>query len=594
MSGPLQGYRIVEFAGIGPVPFAATMLADMGADVVRIDRPETATSSPTSAAVNVLDRGRQSISLDLKQPAGVGLALELIDEADALLEGFRPGVMERLGLGPRECGVRNQRLVYGRATGWGQTGPYRLRAGHDINYIALSGALSLIGTAGEPPVPPVALVGDYGGGAMFLLSGVLAAMLEAARSGTGQVVDAAILEGAAMLTASIHARRAAGTWLDERGTNKNDTGSHFYNVYGTADDKYVTVGALEPQFYAELLRLTGLAHDPDFEGQWDQSRWPASDPALAAKADRTNWVGLRDRLAEVFRTKTRDEWCGIFAGSDACFAPVLSLGELTDDEHLAARGVVLEIDGVRQPAPAPRFSRTESRVQGPPVVPGHDTDEILAGLGRSADEIGALRDTGVVHRGRHPEAAGGARSRGGGPRRDEKDVTPSGTRSPPGADEAAARLIAAMPLGVTTTSPGRTLSEGEMATLISLTWLHSPMHSDREYARRTLLGDVVVPGVLLVPLAIGLVLGEMQRYRAEIGLSGLAELSSEATFHHPVFFGDTITVSTRFTEARASRSRPGHVVATLEHLVRNQKDDVAARLEKVTLYVGDGRYSDVT
>jgi alpha-methylacyl-CoA racemase len=355
------------------------MLADMVADVVRVDRPATAPPGPAPASV--LDRGRRSISLDLKRPEAVSVALDLMARADVLIEGFRPGVMERLGLGPVECAARNPRLVYGRASGWGQTGPYRLRPGHDINYIAVSGALSLIGRAGQPPVPPVALVGDYGGGAMFLLTGVLAALVEAGHSGQGQVVDAAIVEGAAMLTASIHARRAQGSWLDERGTNKNDTGSHFYNVYQTADDQYVTIGALEPHFYAELLRLTGLADEPDFAGQWDQQRWPADDPGQAVRADRASWPALTRRLAERIRTKTRDEWCEIFDGANTCFAPVLSLAEVADDPQLQARGAIVEIDGVVQPGPAPRFSRTE---------------DVLARLGRTPDEIAALRAAGAV------------------------------------------------------------------------------------------------------------------------------------------------------------------------------------------------------
>jgi alpha-methylacyl-CoA racemase len=396
VSGPLTGIRVVELAGIGPVPFAATMLADMGADVIRVDRPP-AGPRPDSVAANVLDRGRRSISLDLKRPEAAAVALDLVAEADALIEGYRPGVMERLGLGPRECAARNRRLVYGRASGWGQTGPYRLRPGHDINYIAISGALSLIGRAGEPPVPPVALVGDYGGGAMFLLAGVLAGLVEAGRSGQGQVIDAAIVEGAAMLTASIHARRAQGSWLDARGTNKNDTGSHFYNVYRTADDQYVTLGALEPGFYAEMLRLTGLADDPDFAGQWDQQRWPASDPERAARADRTRWPELQRRLAERIRAKTRDEWCEIFSGADTCFAPVLSLDELAEDPQLRARAAVIDVDGVSQPAPAPRFSRTQSAIRRPPADAGQDTDDVLAALGRTPDQIAALRSSGAVY-----------------------------------------------------------------------------------------------------------------------------------------------------------------------------------------------------
>jgi alpha-methylacyl-CoA racemase len=395
VSGPLEGIRVVEFAGIGPVPFAATMLADMGADVVRIERPGTG-PRPESVAANVLDRGRRSVSLNLKDPAAAEIALELVDAADALVEGFRPGVMERLGLGPAECEQRNPRLVYGRASGWGQTGPYRMRAGHDINYIAISGALGLIGRAGEPPVPPVALVGDYGGGAMFLLSGVLAGLVEAGRSGRGQVVDAAIVEGAAMLTASIHARRAGGSWLAERGTNKNDTGSHFYNVYRTADDRYVTVGALEPHFYRELLERTGLGDDPEFAGQWDQQRWPAADADDAGRADRAAWPRLTQRLAERFASRTRDQWCAIFDGADTCFAPVLSLSEVADDPQLRARGAIVEIDGVTQPGPAPRFSRTESAIRSPPAASGQHTDAVLAELGRSPAQIAALRAQGAV------------------------------------------------------------------------------------------------------------------------------------------------------------------------------------------------------
>jgi alpha-methylacyl-CoA racemase len=398
MTGPLEDIRIVEFAGIGPVPFAATMLADMGADVIRIERPASADDGPdrADASKSILNRGRRSIVIDLKQPAGQHLAMELVGRADALIEGHRPGVMERLGLGPEDCLAVNRALVYGRSSGWGQDGPYRLRAGHDINYIAISGALSLIGHADGPPVPPVAMVGDYGGGAMFLLTGILAALLEARTSGQGQVVDCAIVEGAAMLTSSIHARRAEGHWLDGRGINKNDTGSHFYNVYRCKDGEYVSIGALEPQFYKELLRCTGLSDDPEFAGQWDQSKWPAADPAVRAKADRHQWPKLKLRFDDIFATKTREEWCEVFAGVETCFAPVLSLAESTGDPHLLERSMFIEIDGVTQPAPTPRFSRTASAVARPPATPGQHTDDVLRGLALDADTIASLREAEVV------------------------------------------------------------------------------------------------------------------------------------------------------------------------------------------------------
>ncbi|HEY2427846.1 MAG TPA: CaiB/BaiF CoA-transferase family protein, partial [Acidimicrobiales bacterium] len=322
-SGPLTGIKVVELAGIGPAPFAAMVLADMGADVVRVDRADRVHGGdPDKPPATIWDRGRRSIGVDLKHPDGVGAVLQLVGQADALLEGFRPGVAERLGLGPDECLARNPRLAYGRMTGWGQEGPYAHAAGHDINYIALSGTLHAIGRRDEAPVPPLNLVGDFGGGGMLLALGICAALVEAARSGQGQVVDAAMVDGSAQLATMIHGMRAIGVWEDERGTNTLDTGAHFYEVYETADHQYVSIGSIEPQFYAELLRLTGLDGDAEFAAQLDRSRWPA----------------LKERLAAVFATKTRGEWCELMEGTDVCFAPVLSMGEAPEHPHNVARG----------------------------------------------------------------------------------------------------------------------------------------------------------------------------------------------------------------------------------------------------------------
>ncbi|MEA3078586.1 MAG: alpha-methylacyl-CoA racemase [Actinomycetota bacterium] len=381
MSGPLSGIKILEVAGIGPGPFAAMLLSDMGAEVLRIDRAQSVRGGdPTQPPVDVLNRGRRSIGVDLKNADGVEAVLRLVESADALIEGFRPGVTERLGIGPDDCLARNPKLVYGRMTGWGQEGPMASAAGHDINYIALAGALHPIGRAGQPPLPPLNLVGDFGGGAMYLAFGVACALLEAQRSGQGQVVDAAMVDGAASLTAMFHGFRAMGMWTEERGTNLLDTGAHFYEVYETADGKYVSIGSIEPQFYAELLRLTGLADDPEFAGQHNRAAWPA----------------LKVRLAEVFKTKTRDQWNSIMEGTDVCYAPVLSLGEAPAHPHMAARGTFVEVAGVTQPGPAPRFSRTPGSIERPPSHPGQHTDEALVDWGFSADEVAKLRDTGAV------------------------------------------------------------------------------------------------------------------------------------------------------------------------------------------------------
>jgi alpha-methylacyl-CoA racemase len=374
--GPLKGVKVIELAGIGPGPFCGMMLSDMGAEVLRIDRAQHVRGKASRhRAADVVGRGRRSVGVDLKNLAGVETILRLIERADVLIEGFRPGVMERLGLGPDVCLARNPRLVYGRMTGWGQQGPLAHAAGHDINYIALGGALHAIGRAGERPLPPLNLVGDYGGGGMLLAFGVLAALVERSQSGKGQVVDAAMVDGAAVLMALFHGMRAAGFWRDERGTNLLDTGAHFYDVYETADGKYVALGSIEPQFYAELLRLTGLG-----------------DESLPAQTDRARWPEMKERLAKVIKAKTRDEWTEIMEGSEVCFAPVLSMAEAPEHRHNKARGTFIELEGVVQPAPAPRFSRTPPEVAGPPAYLGQHTDEVLADWGFSADEIAQLRE----------------------------------------------------------------------------------------------------------------------------------------------------------------------------------------------------------
>ncbi|HET9441933.1 MAG TPA: CaiB/BaiF CoA-transferase family protein [Acidimicrobiales bacterium] len=382
MGGPLAGIRIVELAGIGPAPFAAMLLSDLGAEVLRIDRIPPAPGAPAGdgPVADVLSRGRRSVALDLKHPEGPAVVLRLVERADALLEGFRPGVMERLGIGPDPCRARNPRLVYGRMTGWGQDGPLAAAAGHDINYIALAGALHPIGRAGQPPVPPLNLVGDFGGGGMLLALGVVCALLEARSSGEGQVVDAAMVDGAALLTAMFHGLRAMGLWSDERGANLLDSGAPFYEVYETADARFVAIGSIEAQFHDELLRLTGLA----------------GDPAFAARADRAAWPALKERLAAVFRTRTRDEWCSVMEGTEVCFAPVLALGEAPRHPHLVARGTFTEVAGVVQPAPAPRFSRTPGAVAGPPARAGRHTEEGLVDWGFTGDEVAALRASRAV------------------------------------------------------------------------------------------------------------------------------------------------------------------------------------------------------
>jgi alpha-methylacyl-CoA racemase len=377
LAGPLTGVRIVELGGIGPGPFCGMVLADLGAEVIRCERPGAATH-PVPA--DLLFRGRRSLAVDLKHPDGAALVLDLVARADAVFEGFRPGVAERLGLGPDECLGRNPKLVYGRMTGWGQDGPLASAAGHDINYIALAGALHPIGRRDGGPVPPLNLVGDFGGGGMLLALGIVAALLEAGRSGRGQVVDAAMVDGAALLMTMFHSLRAAGFWTDERGTNLLDTGAPFYDVFECADGEYVSIGSLEPQFYAALLAGLGLEDDDELRPQMDRARWPA----------------MKKKLAAIFLTRTRAEWTERFEGTDICFAPVLSLAEAPEHPHLVERATFVEVDGITQPAPAPRFSRTPGAVAGPPPAPGRDTDALLDELGIDADEVSRLRDAGVV------------------------------------------------------------------------------------------------------------------------------------------------------------------------------------------------------
>ncbi|MDD3445670.1 MAG: CaiB/BaiF CoA-transferase family protein [Zavarzinia sp.] len=377
MGGPLKGMKVVEIAGLGPGPFCAMMLADMGADVVRVER--SAKFGVVNPKFDFLNRGKRSVVLDLKKPEGIEAVLKMVEAADIILEGFRPGVMERLGLGPDVCLARNPKIAYGRMTGFGQTGPMAKAAGHDINYIAMSGALHMIGHAGGKPVPPVNLVGDFGGGAMFLAFGLLAAVIEARASGKGQVVDATMIDGAALLSTMMYGMMAQGLWRDERGVNLLDTGAHFYDTFETADGKYISLGSIEPQFYAELLRIAELDAET-FGNQMDIARWPE----------------MKDSLAAVIKAKTRDEWCALMEGTDVCFAPVLSMTEAAEHPHNVARGTFFAQDGHVQPAPAPRFSRTMPATPAAPPMPGADTDKALADWGFTADDIARLKEAGAA------------------------------------------------------------------------------------------------------------------------------------------------------------------------------------------------------
>lgn len=381
MAGPLAGMKVVEMVGIGPCPFAAMMLADMGADVIRVERPRPPDEGTPFAMLgkkyDVLARGRKSLALDLKDPQSRDLVLDLAARADILLEGFRPGVMERLGLGPEPCHQRNPRLVYGRVTGWGQDGPLAHTAGHDIDYVALSGMLHAMGRADSPPAPPLNLLGDFGGGGMMLAFGVVCAVLEAQRSGQGQVVDAAMTDGAALLGAMVYGMHAGGEWATRRETNLLDGGAHFYDTYACLDGKFLAVGAIEPQFYAQLMRLAGI-----------------DDPAFDAQMDRAAWPDLKHKLAAVFRLRKRDDWCALLAGRDVCVAPVLDVEEAPRHPHNRARGTFVSIDGVVQPAPAPRFSRTPGEVAHGPMCAGDHGADLLRRWGIDEASIAAIAGTG--------------------------------------------------------------------------------------------------------------------------------------------------------------------------------------------------------
>jgi alpha-methylacyl-CoA racemase len=383
-TGPLSGIKIIELAGIGPSPFTCMMLADAGAQVIRLERAAPGAAERAAAATephwDLLNRSRPSVGIDLKHPDALELVLGLVEQADGLVEGFRPGVTERLGLGPDACWARNPALVYGRMTGWGQDGPMSQAAGHDIDYIGLGGALWSIGRSDSAPVPPLNLVGDFGGGGMLLAFGMVAALLEAARSGEGQVIDAAMVDGAASLMTMMYSFHQFGIWNEERGSNMLDTGAPFYEVYETADGKYFAVGGIEAKFYAELLDGMGLAGDEPLPGQMERDKWPA----------------MKERFAAIFRTKTRDEWTAIFDGTDACAVPVLSPWEAHEHPHNAARSTFIEVDGVVQPGPAPRFSRTPSSISRPPSPPGADTVGGLAEWGVDAGTVAKLMESGAL------------------------------------------------------------------------------------------------------------------------------------------------------------------------------------------------------
>jgi alpha-methylacyl-CoA racemase len=373
--GPLSGVKVLEFAGIGPGPFCAMLLSDMGAEVIRIDRK----GAQGGSKFDVTARGRKSVALDLKNPDGIEAVLKLVEQADILQEGFRPGVMERLGLGPDVVLKRNPKIVYGRMTGWGQEGPLAHAAGHDINYISLTGALHAIGPKEGKPVPPLNLVGDFGGGALYLAMGMLAALLSARDTGKGQVVDTAMTDGATSLMSMFFGFMASGMWEDDRYRNMLDGGAHFYDTYECSDGNFISLGSIEPQFYALLREKAGL-NDPAFDAQMDKGQWPQ----------------LKEKLATVMKSKSRDEWCEIMEGTDICFAPVLSIGEAKDHPHNKARKTIVERDGVVQPNVAPRFFGTPSEIQGPPPSAGGDTDDVLGAWGFSADDIAGLKEKAAI------------------------------------------------------------------------------------------------------------------------------------------------------------------------------------------------------
>ena len=374
--GPLTGIKVIEMAAIGPVPFCAMMLSDMGAEVIRIDR---LSQKGSGSSANVLYRGRKSVAFDLKNSTALDSTLRLSDQADVILEGFRPGVMERLGLGPEVCLERNPKLIYGRMTGWGQSGPLSHAAGHDINYISIAGALGSMGYADRPPAPPLNLIGDFGGGAMYLLAGILAAIVERNSSGKGQVVDAAMTDGTASLLSPFYGLMAMGMWSTERYSNRLDGGAFYYGSYECSDGKYISLGSLEPQFYALLLEKCGIT-DETFKEQSDQEAWPIK----------------REKMEALFKTKTQQEWCGILEGTDVCFAPVLNLKEAPDHPHNKTRQTFVKVQGVTQPAPAPRFSRTQGKIQSPAALTGENTEEVLSDWGFSDSEISYLKMNNMI------------------------------------------------------------------------------------------------------------------------------------------------------------------------------------------------------
>ena len=374
--GPLTGIKVIEMAAIGPVPFCAMMLSDMGAEVIRIDR---LSQKGSGSSTNVLYRGRKSVAFDLKNSIALDSTLRLSDQADVILEGFRPGVMERLGLGPEVCLERNPKLIYGRMTGWGQSGPLSHAAGHDINYISIAGALGSMGYADRPPAPPLNLIGDFGGGAMYLLAGILAAIVERNSSGKGQVVDAAMTDGTASLLSPFYGYMAMGMWSTERYSNRLDGGAFYYGSYECSDGKYISLGSLEPQFYALLLEKCGIT-DETFKEQSDQEAWPIK----------------REKMEALFKTKTQQEWCGILEGTDVCFAPVLNLKEAPDHPHNKTRQTFVKVQGVTQPAPAPRFSRTQGKIQSPAALTGENTEEVLSDWGFSDSEISNLKMNNMI------------------------------------------------------------------------------------------------------------------------------------------------------------------------------------------------------
>ena len=374
--GPLQGIKIIEMAGIGPGPFCGMVLADLGAEVIRVDR---ASAAGTGSRQDPANRGKKSIAVDLKSAEGVEAVLKLVETADAIFEGFRPGVMERLGLGPDICAARNKKIVFGRMTGWGQYGPLSQAAGHDINYISITGALAAIGRPDSPPVPPLNLVGDFGGGGMLLALGLVSALLESKSSGKGQVIDAAMTDGSALLMSMFYSMKASGAWNEEVGTNFLDGGAHFYDSYECKDGKYISIGSIEPQFYA-MLREVAELKDPIFDDQMSRKEWPEK----------------KEAITKIFFAKTRDEWCELMEGTDICFAPVLSMWEAPNHPHNVARKTFIELEGLSQPAPAPRFSRTEAEVSSPPSIAGEHTDSILKDLGYDETEISSLKNQGGV------------------------------------------------------------------------------------------------------------------------------------------------------------------------------------------------------